>query len=192
MCGRYSLDADIFAILNRYKIEIEETEYSGRDEIFPTNKSPIIDMDLQLTFMDWGFSTNFSKRPLINARGETVSEKVTFKKPFQFARCLIPATSFYEWETIDGKKVRNRIKPSGIEIFSMAGIYKAIHLDGQKVYQYSIITTQANEQMSYIHDRMPVILKPDEEFKYLESAASVQEVEKLLLPYDSELIITQD
>ena len=192
MCGRYSLDADIFAILNHYKLDNQELEYGGRDEIFPTNKSPIIDMDRQLTFMDWGFSTSFSKRPLINARGETVSEKVTFKKPFQFARCLIPATSFYEWETIDGKKVRNRIKPSGLEIFSMAGIYKAIHLDGQKVFQYSIITTQANEQMRYIHDRMPVILKPDEEFRFLEKAAATQEIEKLLKPYSGELEISID
>ena len=192
MCGRYSLDADIFAILNHYKLDNQELEYGGRDEIFPTNKSPIIDMDRQLTFMDWGFSTSFSKRPLINARGETVSEKVTFKKPFQFARCLIPATSFYEWETIDGKKVRNRIKPSGLEIFSMAGIYKAVNIDGEKVFQYSIITTEANEQMSHIHDRMPVILKPNDEFLYLEREVSIQEVEKLLKPFDDELLITVD
>lgn len=192
MCGRYSLDADVFAILKHYKMQIKDIEYDGRDEIFPTNKSPVLDMDKNLRYMDWGFSTTFSKRPLINARGETVSEKVTFKKPFMTSRCLIPATSFYEWESIDGKKVRNRIKPKDSDIFSMAGIYKIINIDGIMVYQYSIITTEANDQMRYIHERMPVILPEKNEFEYLESQASIYEVEKLLIPYSGELIITQD
>lgn len=192
MCGRYSLDADVFAILKHYKMQMEDLEYDGRDEIFPTNKSPVLDMDRKLKFMDWGFLTTFSKRPLINARGETVSEKMTFKKPFMTSRCLIPATSFYEWETIDGKKVRNRIKPNHTDIFSMAGIYKVINIDGVLVYQYSIITTESNDQMAYIHDRMPVILSAKDENMYLDTGASVQKLEKFLKPYEGELLITQD
>lgn len=190
MCGRYAFEASKKALIERYRLEKSEYEVEEKAEIFPTNVSPIVLPDAKLAFLTWGFMPSFAKRPLINARAETILQKPTFKKAFQTKRCLVPATSFFEWKTVDGKKVRHRISIKGQPIFSIAGICDFfVDKDGQERLMYSIITTDANEQMKEIHNRMPVILRPEQEKDYLNHQLDPEKVQQLLKPAEQELLI---
>ncbi len=189
MCGRYSLDADIFAILNHYRLEERRAEFEARDELFPTDSAPVYPGGDTLRLMQWGFVESFSKRPLINARGESVADKVTFRTAFANGRCLIPATSFYEWKSEAGKKVKMKIAPEGLPLFSMAGIYKTVQGPNGPIDRYCILTIEASKQMSEIHHRMPVILTPAEERRYLEAPVGKAGLLQLLKPYSGSLSI---
>lgn len=96
MCGRYALEADIDILIDRYKAMISNTNLSKKSEIFPTETVPVIrdNGHIQIDMLKWGFAPSFAKKPLINARGETVDIKPTFKNSFISRRCIIPATSF--------------------------------------------------------------------------------------------------
>lgn len=190
MCGRYSFEANKKELIERYQLKESAYDYEEKEEIYPTNVSPIILPDAQLVLLTWGFSPSFAKRPLINARGETVLEKPTFSKAFKTKRCLVPATSFFEWEKMDGHKEKREISVKNQFIFSMAGICDTfLDKNGKEALMYSIITTEANEQMKSIHDRMPVILTPENEADYLNLNHAPEEVQQLLRPFDQELVI---
>lgn len=91
MCGRYSLDTNINDLINRYNVNSYDTDLNVREEIFPTNAVPIVreEYKKEIVNLKWGFNPSFAKRPLINARAETVDIKPTFKESFISRRCLI-------------------------------------------------------------------------------------------------------
>lgn len=193
MCGRYALDADIELLIGRYRAIVAEREIAGKSEIFPTNSQPIVtdESGRKIGCAKWGFAPVYAKKPLINARGETVQEKPTFRKSFITSRCLVPATSFFEWEEIDGKKIKRRITVEGEELFSMAGLYdEFIDKEGNPFRAYTILTVAANEQMSMIHDRMPVILSREDEDKWLDlNENNLETLKKLIIPSPLHLTI---
>ena len=191
MCGRYALDADIDVLIAHYKAILGEREFEGSEEIFPTNTVPIIREieNRKIDFLKWGFMPSFTKKPLINARGETVDIKPTFKNSFIQKRCIIPATSFFEWEKVGDKKVRRRISIEE-NLFSMAGLYNSFYDDGKQYEAFTILTINANEQMQHIHERMPVILKKDNEDIWLNNEnKDIQELKSLIVPWEGKLII---
>lgn len=176
--------------MERYQLKETTYDYEEKEEIYPTNISPIILPDAKLVLLTWGFSPSFAKRPLINARGETILEKPTFSKAFKTKRCLVPATAFFEWEKKDGHKEKRKISVKDQTIFSMAGICDSfLDKNGNEAWMYSIITTEANEQMKKIHDRMPVILTLETEADYLNLNHTPEKAQKLLRPYEKELTI---
>lgn len=190
MCGRYSFEASKKELIERYQLKEMTYDYEEKEEIYPTNISPIILPDAKLALLTWGFSPSFAKRPLINARGETILEKPTFSKAFKTKRCLVPATAFFEWEKIDEHKEKRKISVKDQTIFSMAGICDSfLDKNGHEALMYSIITTEANGQMKKIHDRMPVILTLETEADYLNLNHAPEKVQKLLIPYEKELSI---
>ncbi|NLC04410.1 MAG: SOS response-associated peptidase [Tissierellia bacterium] len=191
MCGRYALDADIDVLIAHYKAILGEREFEGSEEIFPTNTVPIIREieNRKIDFLKWGFMPSFTKKPLINARGETVDIKPTFKNSFIQKRCIIPATSFFEWEKVGDKKIRRRISIKE-HLFSMAGLYNSFYDDGKQYEAFTILTINANEQMQHIHERMPVILKKDNEDIWLNNEnKDIQELKSLIVPWEGKLII---
>ena len=191
MCGRYALDADIDVLIAHYKAMLGEREFEGSEEIFPTNTVPIIREieNRKIDFLKWGFMPSFTKKPLINARGETVDIKPTFKNSFIQKRCIIPATSFFEWEKVGDKKVRRRISIEE-NLFSMAGLYNSFYDDGKQYEAFTILTINANEQMQHIHERMPVIIKKDSEDIWLNSEnKNIKELKTLIVPWKGKLII---
>lgn len=191
MCGRYALDADIDLLIAHYKAIIGEKEFQGDEEIFPTNTVPVIRQieNRKIDFLKWGFAPSFSKKPLINARGETVDTKPTFKNSFINKRCIIPATSFFEWEKVGDKKIRRRISIEQ-ELFSMAGLYNSFYDDGKKYEAFTILTINSNDQMSHIHERMPVILSKENEDIWLDSDnKNILGLKELIAPWQGELII---
>lgn len=108
---------------------------------------------------------------MINARGETVDQKPSFRKAFVARRCLIPADGYFEWQkTSDGKQ------PYLIElvaggVFAMAGLWeqnRKVTADGSALLSCTVITTAANQKTGQVHDRMPVILEPDQYDRWLD------------------------
>lgn len=167
MCGRYQLDYNIDQLKMRFDAQNNYIGYGARKEVFPTETVAIITRRENSNVIEpakWGLENQYIKRPLINGRGETIYEKKTFKNLFLGSRCIIPATAFFEWKLENNKKVKFQIRPTDTEAFGMAGLYETrIDGNGNPYIRCIIITTEANEAMSEIHERMPVILAKDKE-----------------------------
>lgn len=172
MCGRYSLELSYDLFVSRYGLDIESTQYNPSTEIFPTQVQPILVEGPILSFAKWGFSNPYSSRALINARLETITQKPTFKKAFLETRCLIPATSFFEWEKDQDEKIKRKIFVDKQKVFSMAGIVR----EEEQGLVYSILTMDSNKHLKKVHHRMPVILQVKDELKYLNKNTSSQDV----------------
>ena len=169
MCGRYFIDGDdlpeelerILEELNR-KNTPKNLKTSG--EIFPSDVVPVLAnsrrQDVQPFAMRWGYSFP-GGRPVINARAETAAEKPLFRDGMRQRRCLIPASSYFEWERRDGQKTKYAIRPAGAEMLYLAGIYHLENHDGAVGPSFAILTRSAAPEIAFIHDRMPVILPPD-------------------------------
>src|SRR5450631_2457457 len=117
--------------------------------------------------MKWGLIPFWAKdqkigSSLINARSETVHEKPAFRHCIKSRRCIIPASGFYEWLRVGDQKQPNYILMADGGIMAFAGIWDQWHLPGEDLLleSFSILTTEANELLAPIHDRMPVILQP--------------------------------
>jgi putative SOS response-associated peptidase YedK len=142
----------------------------------------------------WGLIPSWAKdakigNKLINARGETVAEKPSFRSAFRKRRCLIPADGFYEWKKLDGGKQPHFIHLRDEEPFAFAGLWE--HWtnpdDGEVIESCTIVTTEANALMRTLHDRMPVILPPADYDRWLDPATQdVEGLKELLRPYSSE------
>jgi putative SOS response-associated peptidase YedK len=125
---------------------------------------------------------------MINARAETLLEKPAFRSLVARRRCLIPADGFYEWQKNGKAKQPMRIVLKDRQLFSMAALYDIwVKPDGSKLSTCSIITTAPNTLMEPIHNRMPVILRREDEQEWLDrNNQDVHELVSLLKPYDAE------
>lgn len=197
MCGRYGLTVSKEELIERYHLDqdaytLGAYSFEEKEEIFPTTSNIILLPNKKLYPVKWGFTPGFAKRPLINARSESILEKKTFKEPFISKRCLVPASYFFEWQSVEGqkKKDKKRIAVSDLSVFSMAGVCERYEdEDGNSILTFAILTTEANDQMRPIHDRMPVILEPEQEQLYLDLEADPEKVQDLLKPTDKKLVI---
>ena len=157
MCGRFLLESEVEDLVARYNAEYSMEEYKF-GEIFPSENALTItksNNNTMLMPMKWGFPMYKSKKLIINARTETVDERSMFKSSLKTKRCIIPANSFFEWKTKDNKKNKHKISVNDDEIFSMGGIYNN--------NSFVILTMDASPEMKTIHNRMPLILKREEE-----------------------------
>lgn len=176
-------------------------------EIFPTNIAPVItgisDGQKNAELFKWGFP-NYRQNSgvIINARCETLSEKPTFRKLLKNNRCLIPASGFYEWKTIEKHKEKYLIRSNSSKLMYFAGLYNNFtDKNGIPFTSFVIITTEANSQMSQIHSRMPVILSsiqasswinealPDCTNNTCNSNSCKSNFLSLLKPYDNSITI---
>jgi len=118
--------------------------------------------------MRWGLIPSWAKdatigNKLVNARGETIAEKPSFRAAFKSRRCLIPASGFYEWKAEGKYKQPWYVSLKSGDPMAFAGLWEAWHpKEGETIESCCIITTDANALMQPIHDRMPVILTPDQ------------------------------
>jgi putative SOS response-associated peptidase YedK len=172
MCGRYTLHtspAELAEIFGLFR----ESDWSPRYNIAPTQSVLVIrhaahDAARETVQMRWGLVPSWSKSltgpPLFNARSETVAEKPSFRTAFRRRRCLIPADGFYEWQVISPKqKQPHYITLRSGQPFAFAGLWESWQPpDGSRIDSCTVLTTTANSLMQPLHDRMPVILSPDE------------------------------
>ena len=179
MCGRFTLFTAIEEIVERFDIQAAfNEEYHVSYNVAPTHSvlSVINDGNKnRLGYLRWGLIPSWAKDEkigykMINARSETIAEKVSFKNAYKKKRCLILADSFYEWKKTPERKIPMRIKLKNNAPFGMAGLWESWKSPKGMVYSCSVITTTPNELMASIHDRMPVILKPDDEKIWLDSS----------------------
>jgi putative SOS response-associated peptidase YedK len=191
MCGRFLLESGIGDICRKYGISIADIGYIEEQEIFPSNSNVPAVVNRELKLLKWGFDSSFSKRPIINARAETIEDKPMFKGAFLNRRCIIPANAFFEWKTESSKKQKYKIAVRDEEIFSMAAIYSRF-AKGSTIYDgFVIITVPANTAMSEIHDRMPAIIPVGMEEIWLDNSVKDSQVFKSMLkPSIKELLIT--
>lgn len=195
MCGRYTLyEAD--DLKGRYNLA-KQPQFVSQDNynVAPRQRLPIIYQladRREAELMQWGFIPAWSKDPSkgprpINTKAETVFDSPLWRPAVRHQRCLIPARGFYEWKHLStNTKVPFYIYPKQLELFSFAGIYSIWKdVEGLPLYTFSIMTTVPNREMSEIHDRMPVILRPEQETIWLDPANSQPAVlSELLVPYD--------
>ena len=139
----------------------------------------------------WSDDLSIGNR-MINARGETVDSKPSFRRAFAGHRCLIPADGFYEWKKVDGGKQPYLIEPAAKGMLAMAGLWEEnskVSEDGTPIRTFTIITTSANQLMSKLHDRMPVLLDPNDFDRWLDPGfRDVQELKQLLVPAADDLL----
>lgn len=198
MCGRfivsYTYDQLLEFLNNSYQIEELNLEYSPRYNVSPGQRvlSVIKSKDkYKVGYLDWGFIPPFSNDKkiafkMINARSETVEEKVSFKESLKKKRCLILANGFYEWKRENKEKTPYLFKMKDDRLFAFAGLWTVNDkVDNKKAYTTTILTTEANDIMSDVHHRMPVILDLEESIKWLDMDSSVDELKSLLDQYDS-------
>lgn len=172
MCGRFFLDVSFEEILSQYDLSVLEGVYDSREELFPTQ--PILTIvnrkgTLKAVPMKWGMTLPTLKKPIINARAETVHDKRLFTTAIEKRRCLIPASGYYEWMIgSEQKKQKMKIILPDTPLFAFAGLYNVYEIEGKKIAMASILTMDAAPCIAHIHDRMPVILTGDYRLGYLE------------------------
>ncbi len=192
MCGRFQLSVKGKHISERFNVEVFDEMYNPRYNCAPSQNLPVITNAEpgKLSFFKWGLVPFRAKDPkisfkLINARAESISEKPAFKNAFKKRRCLIPANGFYEWRK-DENKTPFRVFLKNEELFAMAGIWETWKdSGGRSVHSFSIITTQANPLVEKIHNRMPVILHPEDEEAWLKENDETV-LKKLLVPFETD------
>jgi putative SOS response-associated peptidase YedK len=192
MCGRYELHTSpaalALALSLRYPPDI-----GARYNIAPTQQVPIVRLtqggERELSQVRWGLVPFWAKdssigSKMINARAETVTSKPGFREAYKKARCLIPASGFYEWAKMtDGTKQPVRIAMADDAPFVFAGLWSRWGPKDAELETCTIITTEANELCQPVHDRMPVILAADDYARWLDTSSP--DPADLLRPYAS-------
>lgn len=194
MCGRFVI-AFTDGFHARFHVPEDEGEVKPRYNIAPAQLAPVIfkHSPEHLEMMRWGLIPSWSKEEkgglkLINARSETMSEKPLFRKLMGKQRCLVPTTGFYEWMKTDAGKIPYYIHHRERRFLAYAGLYDRWRSeDGSVISSFTILTTAANELMRPIHDRMPVILREEDEREWLDKKViSNQRLAAMFSPYPSE------
>lgn len=201
MCGRFTLTVDPAELQDIFRETIGETilpkKFAPRFNIAPSQPVLAIPNDgaNAADFFIWGLIPMWAKDPsignrLINARGETVADKPSFRGSFKYKRCLILADGFYEWKAAPGRKTKTPyfIHMNDRKPFAFAGLWDSWESpDGSSLKTCTIITTEPNELMATIHNRMPVILPPRDYAKWLDASPQTPEnLLPLLKPYPAD------
>lgn len=178
MCGRYYIDIDneeIKKIIKEAQKNIYENYKTG--EIFPTNIAPIYiedDNKMKPVLAKWGFPKWDGKGVIINIRAESLNEKQMFKRLISYKRCIVPASYYFEWKKEEQAKNKYKISNPNSNVY-MAGLYNVVTNKENKQLSlfenmdifYTIITRNANESVSNIHSRMPLVFNNEEMHEWI-------------------------
>lgn len=196
MCGRFTLTVgDYKEIAKRFGITKEDlVDYAASYNIAPSQNSLVIYVEdnKKADFFKWGLIPFWAKdqsigNMLINARAETAHEKPAFRQAFRKRRCLVPADGFCEWKKEGNKKIPCRFHLQGNELFAFAGLWEEFK-DNNILRTFTILTTEANDAVKPIHNRIPVIIKQENEDDWLDPSIKVELIKDLLMPISSEEI----
>jgi putative SOS response-associated peptidase YedK len=198
MCGRFAITSPPEAVRAYFRYA-EQPNFPPRYNIAPTQPIPLVVSRAQnrhFMLARWGFLPGFVKDVkkfplLINARAETVAEKPSFRAALRRRRCLIPADGWYEWRAnLSGPKTPFLLRRAAGGMLAFAGLWET-YLDpsGGEIDTACIITTTANGATAAIHERMPVILEPDDFDEWLNPDETVPPPLRLLRPADDSTIV---
>lgn len=187
MCGRFTLKSP-------GRIKFDRVEGSNLPRLFPRyniapsqNVLAVVQRDgeREAAFLQWGLIPSWSKdgKGFINARSETIEDKPSFSESYQRRRCLIPADGFYEWQRSGKIAQPYFFHMKDDSPFAFASIWDEWQGDGRVIASCAIITTTSNELLASIHDRMPVILRPESEDSWLDGDSRALTLRNLLAPF---------
>ena len=156
MCSRYELRSNIESIIAGFALRVAPGDERSRGatafnlpEIRPTNLAPIIGHGRELSWRPWGLNVDWQNQPVINARGETLEQKPTFK-PLLNRRILVPSSAYFEWRKAGRDKIKTRIHLAEQDLMAFAGL---VSDDA-----FTVVTCAPSNSIAHIHDRMPVVL----------------------------------
>lgn len=170
MCGRYFLDTLPELLAGQFRVH-KHPVYEAHWNIAPTQQILAVRLhggEREWASLRWGLVPHWARDLSIgvrtlNARGESLAEKPAFRGAFKSRRCIVPASGFYEWQALAAGKQPWAIRPAHDPCFGFAGLWEHCTAeDGGVVETASIVTTAANAAMAPIHDRMPLILAPED------------------------------
>jgi putative SOS response-associated peptidase YedK len=199
MCGRFTNNAKPEQIKSEFKVGAKNPNlYEPRFNIAPSQMIDVVfepEGERILSQLKWGLVPSWAKDPdignrMINARAETLTEKPSFREAFKNRRCIIPVSGFYEWQ----KQTKGAKQPFYFflidkEIFGFAGLWESWvdKTTGEELETCTIITTEANDVLKPVHERMPVILKPESYDEWLDAKVKdTSKLQKLLAPYSAD------
>ncbi len=196
MCGRFALFAPGESLAEQFLMG-SVPMLSPRYNIAPTQPVTAVRLSPRTNQREWALfrwglipswakDDTFSAR-MINARAETAAEKPAFRAAFKRRRCLIPADGFYEWQKLNGKKQPMFICAQDGSPLALAGLWEVWHsADGSMIESCTILTTTPNDLMAPIHNRMPVIVEPEDYDLWLNPGQRPEAARHLLRPFPSQ------
>jgi putative SOS response-associated peptidase YedK len=198
VCGRFALFAMPEDLARHFGASIEDVALPARYNAAPTQTVPVVrttDGGQQLIPMHWGLIPAWAKDPsignrIINARAETVAERPAFRSALKTRRCLVPASGFYEWHARGRAKQAHFTRRADGRLLAFAGLWERWQpAEGPAVESCAILTTPPNAVMAPIHNRMPVILAPENFATWLgEGRAAPDQLTALLRPCADDLL----
>jgi len=198
MCGRYVRRTPLQNVIDLFSALPEEggsLNDSPRYNIAPTQDVVAVRLDRQgqrrLANLRWGLIPAWAQdaaigNRMINARAETVAEKPAYRAAFRTRRCLLPADGFYEWKADGKRKQPFFIHRADSAPFGFAGLWERWEKGESPVQSCCVLTTEPNTLMKGIHNRMPVILRPEDYARWLDPRTPAAELEKLMVPLSGE------
>jgi putative SOS response-associated peptidase YedK len=199
MCGRYEVHTPVAEIARRFDARLtdEAAALPARYNVAPTLRVPVVRASTPgrlLEAMTWGLVPGWAKdlsgiKP-INARAETVFDSPMFRNAVRRRRCLVPADGFYEWQVRAGRKQPFHIGMADGGVFAFGGIWEYWAREGEEPrVTCAILVTRANELMAAIHDRVPVIIAPEDYAAWLDPQTGERSaLAQLFEPYPAELM----
>ena len=195
MCGRFTQTATPEVIAEQFQVD-DPPLFKPNYNISPTQRVAVVRLNPESVKRDcvllrWGLIPSWAKdakigNQCINAKGETVAEKPAFRSAFKKRRCLVIADGFYEWQRLGERKQPIWIGRKDKRPFAFAGLWEHWKpAEGEPIETCAIITTEPNDLMAPIHNRMPVILAPASYIPWLDHNAPADSLKALLRPYPS-------
>ena len=190
MCGRYALAVDGRALREAFRT-VDSLPWRPRYNLAPSQEVPAVrlgDRGRELVLLRWGLVPRWAEDPrfgwrTVNARAETVDRKPAFREAFRRRRCLIPATGFYEWRRLDGRKQPYHVARRDGGLMAFAGLWERwTGPGGERLESCTIVVTDAPPPLAAVHGRMPVILGEADHDRWLDPAADPRVLRGLLRP----------
>jgi putative SOS response-associated peptidase YedK len=193
VCGRYTLATPAEELVETFGVGELSYDWFAGYNISPGQDAPVVAEDRRgrrIGLLRWGLAPAWMDEPgtgFVNARAESVVNKPSFREAYRRRRCLVPADGFYEWSrpspATDGVKQPFWFHPRGGGLVSFAGLWETWQrpdLDAR--YTFTILTTEANADVRSVHDRMPLVIAPDERDTWLARTSSPERLAALLNP----------
>lgn len=199
MCGRFARRSTQEVLADWFGVDADEMpEFGASYNAAPQTVQPVVRLNRdsggrEFALLRWGLVPAWAKDPAvglraINARAEDVAQKPVFREAMKKRRCLVPADAFYEWQRIDARRRQPwAFALRGGEPYALAGLWESWRTkDGPALETFTILTTDPNELMHPVHDRMPVILEPRDYERWLDPGDPQRLPQDLLRPLPAE------
>lgn len=180
MCSQFQINSTTEKVALKFNVLASRNKHNltiGKPLVRPTDTAPAITTSNTITSLKWGLQTGWGSKLIINARAETLLKKAFFN-PLVTNRCIIPATSYYEWRKAGKSKIKTEIKLDKKNIFGFAGLHNNKN--------FTIITCAPHDSIKHIHNRMPVILNDLSTQEWLSKSLSLRQYSEILIPFEDD------